>query len=524
MKDTEKDSDILLKSLTHEEIYMQNQELHSNNKILVNKNGCLEGKITYLEEQLEALKRIIFGQKSESFILSTKEQQRLDLDIEDQIIDIEDINEEKDVKKKKKRGGRLRVSKDIPIEKRSIELPEEERMCSHCEKPMTEFGEEVSKKIEVIPAQVKIIETARKKYSCSCCQEGVKISPLPDSAMPKCLATESTLAHIAEQKYLLHTPLYRQQQYWKDHGVIFSRKTMSTWMIKLAELFKPVLELMKEDLLKTGYASVDETGLKIISSKKASCMWIYTTGDRDVRKITVFEAKSQKQGVDNIDFLSGFKGVLQHDGLNIYDWAKKDKDITSIGCMAHARRKFEKVVKVYKATDGIAYDIMKIIKKLYKIEEIIVEENFSISQIEEQRNKSSRPLIEQMQARLLKEENAVYPKSTLGQAISYTLREWPRLIRYIDNGRMRIDNNHTEREAKFLAVGRKNWLFAVSEGGAEANAILYSISSTCRGSEISFYSYIKYILENHSVLADKERLRELLPHNIDKKLLYKDSS
>ena len=523
MKDTEKESDILLKSLTHDEIYMQNQELHSNNKILVNKNGCLEGKITYLEEQLEALKRIIFGQKSESFILSTKEQQRLDLDIEDQIIDIEDINEEKDVKKKKKRGGRLRVSKDIPIEKRSIELPEEERMCTHCEKLMTEFGEEVSKKIEVIPAQVKIIETARKKYSCDC-QEGVKISPLPDSAMPKCLATESTLAHIAEQKYLLHTPLYRQQQYWKDHGVIFSRKTMSTWMIKLAELFKSVLELMKEDLLKTGYASVDETGLKIISSKNASCMWIYTTGDRDARKITIFEAKSQKQKVDNIDFLSGFKGILQHDGLNIYDWAKKDKDITSIGCMAHARRKFEKVVKAYKATDGIAYDIMKIIKKLYKIEEIIAEENFSIKQIEEQRNKSSRPLIEQMHARLLKEENAVYPKSTLGQAISYTLREWPRLIRYIDNGRMRIDNNHTEREAKFLAVGRKNWLFAVSEGGAEANAILYSISSTCRGSEISFYSYIKYILENHSVLADKERLRELLPHNIDKKLLYKGSS
>lgn len=135
MKDTEKDSVILLKSQTYEEIYMQYQELHSNNKILVNKNGCLEGKITYLEEQLEALKRIIFGQKSESFILSTKEQQRLDLDIEDQIIDIEDINEEKDVKKKKKRGGRLRVSKDIPIEKRSIVLPEEERMCSHYNGP-----------------------------------------------------------------------------------------------------------------------------------------------------------------------------------------------------------------------------------------------------------------------------------------------------------------------------------------------------------------------------------------------------
>ena len=97
-------------------------------------------------------------------------------------------------------------------------------------------------------------------------------------------------------------------------------------------------------------------------------------------------------------------------------------------------------------------------------------------------------------------------------------------IKYLDDGRMRIDNNHTEREAKFLAVGRKNWLFAVSEGGAEANAILYSISSTCRGSEISFYSYVKYILENHSFLADKEQLRKFLPHTIDKKLLYKNSS
>ena len=137
MKDTEKDSDILLKSLTYDEIYVQNQTLYSENDTFKKKieeysqnASKQDGKITYLEEQLEALKRIIFGQKSESFILSTKEQQRLDLDIEDQIIDIEDINEEKDVKKKKKRGGRLRVSKDIPIEKRSIVLPEEERMCS----------------------------------------------------------------------------------------------------------------------------------------------------------------------------------------------------------------------------------------------------------------------------------------------------------------------------------------------------------------------------------------------------------
>jgi len=537
MNNVEKDIDIFPKTLTHDELLFKNQNLKTENKIFSEKIKSLEDQtklqenkiklqeteITYLKEQIEILKRAVFGKKSESFIITTKEQQSLDLDIDEVIIDVEDINEEKEVKNKKKRGGRLRVAKNIPIEKISIELPEEDRICGSCEKPMEEFGEDVSRKIEIIPAKIKIIETARKKYACEC-QEGVKISPLPSTAMPKCLATDSTLAHIAEQKYSLHTPLHRQQNYWKDHGIELSKKTMSNWMICLAKLFVVIVELMKEHLLDSGYVSVDETKLKIISSKTVSCMWTYTTGDRDARRITVFEAKNQKLAIDNADFLSGFKGILQHDGLNIYDWAIKNSDITSIGCMSHARRKFEKVTKAYKATEGIAYDIMLIFKKLYKIEEKITEGNFSIEQIEKQRDEASRPLIGQIYARLVKEKDAVYPKSLLGQAISYTLGQWPRLIKYLDNGRMRIDNNHTEREIKFLALGRKNWLFASSEGGAEANAVLYSISTSCKGSGISFYKYTKFILENFSLLSDRNKLKDFLPHTIDKKLFYDDSS
>jgi len=316
--------------------------------------------------------------------------------------------------------------------------------------------------------------------------------------------------------------------------VDLSRSTMASWAGQCSRLLEPLIAELKKDIFASAKLHSDDTPIKVLApgtgKTKTGRIWTYVRDGRnygcDTPPAVCYFYSPDRKGIRPLAHLKDFTGVLHADAYAGYDQVYElkigeDPKILEAACWAHTRRKFYEVtVNSDNATQ--ASHALDQISEIYQIEAEIKGQDANTRQ--QSRQARSKPIIDQLFIDWQKCYPLLPKKSATAMAINYALKNEIALCRYLSDGEIQIDNNAAERAIRSIALGRKNWLFAVSEGGAEANAILYSMSSTCRGSEISFYSYIKYILENHRVLTDKERLRELLPHNIDKKLLYKDSS
>ena len=226
--------------------------------------------------------------------------------------------------------------------------------------------------------------------------------------------------------------------------------------------------------------------------------------------------QQSRSGSAASEFLSGFKGYHQCDGYSGYNELHDKADVIGVGCMAHARRKFMDILKITKKP-GIASTVVNIIGELYKIErdaqELDREQTYKV------RQDKAKPILEQLKQILLHYQNQAPPTSILGKAINYPLNQWKKLIAYLEDGRIRIDNNDCERAIKPFVIGRKNWLFSNSEKGAEASSVIFSIIETCKANNVNTYNYLRYIFENiHTAKTEKE-LRAILPYNIDPALL-----
>lgn len=417
--------------------------------------------------------------------------------------------------------GRKPLPTDLPREQRIYDLPEDEKICS-CGETLTHIKNEKCEQLEIIPAKVFVIEHLRMKYACRHCEATIVTAPMPAQPIPRSIASPGLLSHVLVSKYQDHLPLYRQEKMLRRIGVDIPRATLSLWVIKAATLLKPLLSLIHKNIIQYDIAYADETTTQVLKdpnkgvhSKKY--MWIFAGGPPNQFAFYYHYHHSRSHDVP-LEFFDGYQGYIHCDGYSGYDaLAAKSADIILSGCMYHARRKFAEIVKITKAKEGVAVDVLKYIAALAKIEEDIKE--ISHTDKTRIRQEKAKPLLDALHNYLNEVYPRVLPKSPLGGAISYTLNQWPKLLVYLRDGRLENNNNRTERAVKPFAIGRKGWLFSDSVAGAEAGAILFSLIETCKYHHIEAYDWLKYALQQMPLCQSNDEIEALLPFNINPKLI-----
>ena len=412
---------------------------------------------------------------------------------------------------KHKKPGRRPLPKDLPRERVVHDLPEEEKQCKCCGHQMIKFGEETSEQLDYIPAQIKVLVHVRNKYACRSCEEGVTLAPMPTQPIAKSIASASLLAHVLVSKFADHLPLYRQSEMWGRLGVDISRATMSGWVLRCGTMLAPLVELLRQNIINSDYARADETPLQVLSEpgRKAtdkSYMWVFMNEATEHKSI-VYRYAPTRRGAVAQEFLTGFQGHLQTDDYSGYHALCRKPGVISVGCFAHARRKFTDIVKIIK-TPGKAAEALAFIEKLYEIERYAKDNNIPPDKVKEIRQKKARPIWDAYKLWLENNIVRVPPKNPLYAAMKYTVSNWPQLTRYLEDGRLDIDNNAMERMVKPFATGRKNWLFAGNDTGAHASASIYSLIETCEANGVEPEAYLKHALENIHTTQD---LSQLLP-------------
>lgn len=416
------------------------------------------------------------------------------------------------------------LPKDLPRETVIHDISDADKICGDCGHTLHKMGEEKSEQLEFIPAQVKVIENIRLKYSCRCCeQQGIKtqikIAARPDSPIPKSIATASLLSHIITNKYQYALPLYRQESLFKQYGIDLNRKTLSSWMLKIVPLLNIVYEQFRRTQLEQNVIHADETPLKVINVDKNKCyMWVYCTGtdsptENSASKkykppnIVIYDYQNSRSSHCVNQYLQDFNGYLQVDGYAGYE----KTDTTLVGCWAHARRKFMDVKKAQvKGKTGKADWAINHIQKLYRIEKETKDK--SIDEKHKIRQQQSKPLLAEFKAWLDKSTHHVPPTSGIGKAVAYCIRQWAKLERYIESGELNIDNNRAERAIKPFVIGRKNWLFSNTENGATASAVLYSLIETAKANGLIPFDYLKLLFE--TLPGYSGDIADLMPWNV----------
>jgi transposase len=409
---------------------------------------------------------------------------------------------------KKKAGGRQALPKNLLRERIVHDLAEEEKHCSACHQDLRPIGEETSERYEYVPAQLKVVEDICKKYACECT---VKTATKPAQPIEKSTAGASLLAQVIVAKTADHLPLHRQEQIFQRHGAEISRKTMGGWMAQCGDLLRPLYGAAKQVLFQSKTIGTDDTGVKVLDEKlpfaRTGRIWPYY-GDKD-HPVILYDYTKTRARAGPEEFLKGYRGHLQADAYGGYDAFFKDptRGLTEVGCWSHARRYYIKALDSDQARVG---PVLFLIAQLYRVEEQArgwnAEARLGL------RQRESRPILDKLHEYLLEMQAEVLPKSPEGRAVRYTLKNWTALHRYSEDGDLEIDNNHTERSIRGVAVGRNNWIFFGSDRGGHTGAVLRSFVASCQRVGVDPYAWFKDVLSRiaaHPI----NRLVELLPHN-----------
>ena len=420
----------------------------------------------------------------------------------------------------RKKPGRKALPKELPRKSVVYDLQEAEKICS-CGCELMHIGEEKSEQLELIPAKTYVIQHIRKKYACKKCEGTIKTASFPKQPIPRSIAAPGLLSHVLTSKFQDHLPLYRQEQILRRIGIDIPRATMSLWVIKCAELLKPLVNILHKTTLSYDIAYSDETTLQVLKEpkklvKSKKYMWLFAGGPPD-KFCFYYQYHPDRSHQVPKDFFADFKGYLHCDGYPGYGaLAAANNNIILSGCLYHARRKFVEVAKLSRNQDTVSNTVINYIAKIAKIEEDIKEIDSQNKQ--KIRTEKAKPILNELHDYLVSKEPHILPKSPLGQAVSYTLNQWPKLLIYLQDGRLENNNNRSERAIKPFVIGRKGWLFADSVAGANAAAIIYSFVETCKWHNIEPYEWFKYVLKNLPLCAEN-KYEELLPFNIDKNLM-----
>lgn len=468
---------------------------------------ALKSENAWLKHQLAELKRLIYGAKSERFVAPHPEQATLfDLPA-DQTAETptEQITYTRNKPQAEKKQP-LRLELPSHLERR-VEVIEPENIPPDAKK----IGEAVTEVLEYEPSSAYVRQIVRPKYIVEQTDEETRIAiaPLPSLPIPKGNAGASMISHLLVSKFVDHLPFFRQVQMFKRQNLEIAESTINGWFNVGCDLLTPLYQALKTRMLTSDYLMADETPIPVQTKDKPRAThkgyhWVYYD---PVRRLVLFDYRKTRgrEGPDEI--LKEFSGYLQTDGYNAYEHLENRPQITLLACMAHARRKFE---HAQENNPTLAGQALRMFQTLYDIEKQVRQENLSVDGIRDLRQENAKPVLDQMKSWLDEQIILAPPKSAIGGAMAYTLNLWPRLIRYIGDGRFHIDNNLIENSIRPVALGRKNYLFAGSHEAAQQAAVAYSILATCKLHDAEPFAYLTKIL---SIIPDfpANQLHALLP-------------
>jgi len=417
----------------------------------------------------------------------------------------------------RRRRGRPALPADLPREEIVHDLPEADKVCPHDGTALEPIGAETSEQLDIIPAKVKVLRHIRLKYACPCCQRHVATADKPPQPLGKSVAAPGLLAYVATAKYADALPLYRQAGMFARLGVELDRTTLANWMVRCGELVQPLINRLTEQILDQPVVAMDETTVQVLEepgkpAQSTSYMWVMGAGPPHARLLVYHYAQSRAASVPT-DLLDDFSGALMVDGYAGYGAVCTAQGITRLGCWAHARRKFFDAAKLQpKGKTGRPDQALAMINKLYLIERQA--QDMDPDAHHALRQQQARPVVDKLGAWLEKTLPQVPPKTALGGALHYLKQQWPRLIRYLDDGRYPIDNNAIENAIRPFALGRKNWLFSRTQAGARASANLYSLIETAKGHDLEPYAYLRHVFEQLPLAATIDDIDALLPGKV----------
>ena len=513
----------------YEKLLGQEQQLLAQNERLAK----MEHQVELLMEALRLARHKQFGASSEKSEDSLTEQLSF-LFNEAEVFSAAEKEEAENVtavaahKRHKKHEYALdHIPEGVETKQVEHRLEGEELICPQCGDTMTEIGKEVVRTLEFIPAQAIVHEDIYYTYACKNCSEDadegcetpVVKTPREKNIIPGSFATPEAIAHIMTQKFVMGSPLYRQEQEINRKGIQLSRQTMSNWILKATEDYlTPVYEHLHKELLKRDVLHADETTLQVLHEpgKKPqtdSYMWLYrTSGDTD-KPIILYEYQPGRGAKHPKEFLAGYKGYLHTDGYQGYH--DLGKDITVVGCWAHLRRKFDEAVKSLpkgKTKGSSAFQGLTYCNLLFGIEQEIADK--TAEERHKERLDQAEPILDAMFA--WANSRTAAPQSALGKALRYLKEQWPYLTNYLKDGRLEISNNRAERSIKPFVIDRKNFLFANTPKGATGSAVMFSLIQTAIENGLDPYKYLTWLLKQakDADLTDDQVLQSLLPWNL----------
>ena len=476
--------------------------------------------IDILYEQIHLLKHSRYSSSSERYV-DDNPQGRLFDEVQapssDELDAIKEADESITVPEhQRKKRGRKPLPTDLLRVEIMHDLADEDKQCD-CGCELTCIGDVRSEQLEIIPAKMQVLVHIQKKYACKACEETNKTAQKPKQPIPKSIAAPGLLSYVLTYKYQHHMPLYRQEKLFQGIGVDIPRATLSHWVIRCAQLLEPLVILLEANIKGYDVAYSDEPILQVLheSGKPAqskSYMWCFGGGPPG-RLGYVYRYQPNRAHQHGADFFGDYQGYLHCDGYQAYDNLHKvNPKITLAGCWYHVRRKFVDADKVSKK-GGLANYVIREIRALSKIEKAIQNQRLSPNAAKHYRQEKATKIINKLKKKLDENQEKASSQSTLGKAIGYALNQWPKLLTYLEDGRLEISNNCMERAIKPFTIGRKNWLFANSVEGANAGAIIYSLVETCKANQIDVYDWLKYALTRLPSCETTEEYEALLPFN-----------
>lgn len=485
---------------------------------LKSRNAELEQQVNALTEALRLAQHKRFGASSEKTVDDGSQQLSFLFNEAEVISDHEAAQDKQETlvaahKRHKKHEYTLdNLPEGVATEVVEHHVPQEELECPICGETMQEIGKEVVRKLKIIPAQVVVVEHRYYAYACRNCGQNdietpVTITEREKSVIRGSFATAEAIAHIMVQKFVMGSPLYRQEQELKRQGIPLSRQTMSNWILRAAaDYLTPVYNALHRELLRREVLHADETTLQVLHEpgkkpQSESYMWLYRTGgfsnagnsgDASEQPIVLYEYQPGRGAKHPAAFLEGFRGYLHTDGYAGYH--KLPEDITVVGCWAHARRKFDEALKSIAKGHASAKNIRKGLDFCNRL--FAIEQKLAVLPAEErykQRLEQAKPVLDELFRWV---ESVHYStKSPWGSAMEYLKNQKAYLLNYLLDGRLEISNNRAERSIKPFVIDRKNFLFANTPGGAQGSAVIFSLIQTAIENGLDPWRYLTWLID-----------------------------
>lgn len=517
-------SNLLPKDAFHLELAAKNEIIAQKDAQiaqLVSKLESTQRQLTTLQHQIEQMLRRLYGRKSEKI---SPNQLMLDPIMfeglnptqgEEPPPEVSALPDQQVVVKTRKSSqhqGRVPIPEHLERVEILIDIPEEQKVCPKTGEALKMINIEISEKLEYRPGKLIVNVYKRPQYALSEKGDsfgGVLAASLPDHPIEKCKADVGLIAHLIVSKFADHLPLYRQDGIFEREGVTIPRATQSSWLMQVYESIWQLEETFRQAIFENEVLYTDDTPIPLqvkgIGKLKKARLWAYVRGGTGL-PLTAYDFSLDRGKKRPLDFLHGYKGYVHADAYSGYDELFRKKDIIEVGCWAHARRKFDEAATSHPAE---ATDILARIARLYH--EV---ETPSAAMTPEDRRRFRRehatPILDGIFKRIEELWGQTIPSDPLRKAIDYALNQRKALYRYLEDGRLRPDNNLAENAVRPVALGRKNWLFVGSERGGRAAALFMSLVQSCKNCNINPWEYFDDLLRrimSHPVC----RLRELLP-------------